>query len=112
MARPRHTTIPGFDGPALERTREPVAEAEKAQTWDAEPPSRVVLRGEVLTIVPRLAVSTDELMTMPLDHRAGFIASFVDGTFTIEMILDACALPREEALAILGQLAARGVIVV
>ena len=60
--------------------------------------------------IPRLAVSQSELMAMPLDHRAGFIMSLVDGTYTVEMILDVCPLPRERALAILGELADRGVI--
>jgi hypothetical protein len=92
----------------LLRTRER-GEAATA-TADDEPPSGIVLRPEMLAKVPRLAVSTTELMKLPLDHRAGFIASFVDGTFTIEMILDACAMPREEALSLLEDLAARGVI--
>jgi hypothetical protein len=61
---------------------------------------------------PRLALSSSALKDLPLDHRAGFIVSFIDGTFTIEMILDACAMPRDEALAILMELLSRGVIVV
>jgi hypothetical protein len=53
-----------------------------------------------------------QLKAMPLDDRAGFILSFVDGAYTVEMILDGSAMRREEALAILGELVARGVIVV
>jgi hypothetical protein len=60
--------------------------------------------------VPRLAVTPRQLMALPLDDRAGFVVSFVDGTYTVEMILDACALPRERALEILGDLADRGII--
>jgi hypothetical protein len=63
-----------------------------------------------LASVPRLAVTQSQLMAMPLDHRAGFVVSFVDGTFTVEMILDVCPMPRERALAILGDLAAKGII--
>ena len=63
-----------------------------------------------LDSVPRLVVSQRELMAMPLDHRAGFVVSFVDGTYTVEMILDVCPLPRERALAILGELEERGII--
>jgi hypothetical protein len=77
---------------------------------DDDPPSGVIFRCEVLASTPRLAVSTTELKDMPLDHRAGFIVSFVDGTYTVEMILDACAMKREDAMAILSALAARGII--
>jgi hypothetical protein len=63
-----------------------------------------------LASVPRLAVTRNQLIAMPLDHRAGFVVSFVDGTFTIEMILDVCPMPRERALAILGELAEKGII--
>ena len=77
---------------------------------DRQPASGVVRRREGLAGVPRLAVSTAKLMTMPLDHRAGFIISFIDGTYSIQMILDACAMTRDEALAILGDLVAKGVV--
>jgi hypothetical protein len=60
--------------------------------------------------VPRLAVTQRQLMAMTLDHRAGFVVSFVDGTYTVEMILDVCPMPRERALAILGELEEKGII--
>jgi len=63
-----------------------------------------------LDSVPRLAVTKRQLLAMPLDHRAGFVVSFVDGTYTVEMILDVCPMPRERALEILGELAEQGII--
>jgi hypothetical protein len=84
----------------------------KAPEVDDEPPSGVLERYERLMGVPRLAMSLPELMEMRLDHRAGFLVSLVDGIFTVEMILDACAMKREEALAILAELSARGIIVI
>jgi hypothetical protein len=63
-----------------------------------------------LASVPRLTVTRSQLMAMPLDHRAGFVVSFVDGTYTVEMILDVCPMPRDRALAILGELEAKGII--
>jgi hypothetical protein len=107
MSRGGRPTVPEFGATVLAPRRESRSDVRV----DEEPASGVVLKREMLTRVPRLAVSTRELMAMPLDHRAGFIASFVDGTFTVEMILDACAMPADEALALLGELAARGVIV-
>jgi hypothetical protein len=65
-----------------------------------------------LASVPRLAVTLRQLMAMPLDHRAGFVVSCIDGTFTVEMILDVCPMPRERALAIVGELAEQGIIAV
>lgn len=81
-------------------------------TSDDEPPSGVLLRPEVLARIPRIRVSMTELTAMSLGPRAGFILSFVDGAYTVEMILDACAMRCEEALAILGELISRGIIIV
>jgi hypothetical protein len=107
MPREERPTVPAFGAAGVP----PDAEGAIARAADDEPSSGVTMRPETLTSVPRLAVSMKQLKTMPLDHRAGFIASFVDGAFTIEMILDACAMPRHEALSLLGDLVARGVIV-
>jgi hypothetical protein len=52
------------------------------------------------------------LRSLPLDHRAGFLVWLVDGTSTVEAILDACPMTPEHALAVLGVLAAHGVIAV
>ncbi len=109
MSRGQRPTVPAFDAAAALRAQR--ARAKGKAPADDEPSSGIGLRAETLASVPRLVVSTPQLMAMPLDHRAGFIASFVDGTFTVEMILDACAMPREEALTLLRELAARGVIV-
>src|SRR5258708_5655599 len=112
MSRRKRTTAPGSDAQGWSQVPDVRAPAQPAKALDDEPPSGVMLRCEVRSSVPRLAVSTADLKEMPLDHRAGFIVSFIDGKYTIEMILDACAMQREEALAILGDLAARGIIIV
>ena len=90
----------------------PIREIRPNPPRDDEPPSGVMERYERLTAVPRLALSLPDLMAIRLDHRAGFLVSLVDGTYTVEMILDACAMKREEALAILAELAARGIITI
>jgi hypothetical protein len=112
MSHGERSTVPELDAEASLRLAEKRVEAERAGDSEDTPASGVILRREVLRKVPRLAVSTNDLKALPLDHRAGFIISFVDGTYSIEMILDVCALRRQDALAILGDLAARGVIVV
>lgn len=47
-----------------------------------------------------------------LDHRAGFLLTFVDGRSSIDDILDASGLSRVDALHVLADLLTKGVIVV
>ena len=63
-----------------------------------------------LSKVPRLRVGLAELRTLSLDHRAGFLLSLADGGSSVETILDMCAMPRDEALAILMDLVGRGIL--
>jgi hypothetical protein len=111
MSHGERPTVPGLDTEALLRLAEMRVEAKSAGAEET-PPSGVIVRREVLRKVPRLNVSMSDLRRLPLDHRTGFIVSFIDGTYSIEMILDVCAMRRQDALAILGELAARGVIAV
>jgi len=66
----------------------------------------------VLMAVPTLAVSRAELGRLKLDHRAGFVLSHVDGVSDVESILDVSAMPQEETLNILAELAAQGIIII
>jgi hypothetical protein len=54
-----------------------------------------------LTQVVRVAVARDQIRWLSLDHRAGFLLSLVDGTSSIEELLDVSTMPRLEALRIL-----------
>jgi hypothetical protein len=44
------------------------------------------------------------------DHRTGFLLSIVKGSATLEAIVDACGMPKPDALCILDDLVQRGVI--
>jgi len=77
---------------------------------DAQPPSGVFLRHVTLDSVPRVLLAPRDLMALALDHRTGFVLSRIDGTHTVDAILDTCAMAREEALGILRHLAAMGVV--
>jgi hypothetical protein len=50
------------------------------------------------------------LCELPLDHRAGYVVSLIDGRSTVEMIVDIAMLPEGEALMILGDLRRLGAI--
>ena len=63
-----------------------------------------------LTRVPKLAVSLDQLVSLSLDHRAGFLISFVDGASTLATILDMSGMSPSEVLRTFVELNERGII--
>lgn len=63
-----------------------------------------------LHAVPWLLVTYDALRGLPLDPRAAFVASLVDGKCTVEMLLDVTAMPEDETLDILRELVRLGAV--
>jgi hypothetical protein len=63
-----------------------------------------------IAAVPWLIATHEELLALPLDGRAGFVLSLIDGRCTVEMILDIAGLPEDEAIDILNSLRQLGVI--
>ncbi|HXN31330.1 MAG TPA: hypothetical protein VN894_05685 [Polyangiaceae bacterium] len=59
---------------------------------------------------PIIAMSPDELRCLPLDHRAGFLLSLMDGTTDLETVIDLSVMPRANALRIVRDLFECGVI--
>jgi hypothetical protein len=59
--------------------------------------------------IPRLAASVDDEETK-LEHREKFILGLLDGSTNVEQVLDIAGLPFAEALAILCDLCARGIV--
>jgi len=51
-----------------------------------------------------VAVPSDQIRWLTLDHRAGFLLSLADGGSTIDQILDMSGMPRLDALRIMYQL--------
>jgi len=49
----------------------------------------------------RVAVPGDQIRWLSLDHRAGFVLSLIDGTSTVEELLDISGMNRLDALRIL-----------
>ena len=62
-----------------------------------------------IAAVPWLIATHEELLALPLDGRAGFVLSLIDGRCTVEMILDIAGLPEDEAIDILNSLRQLGV---
>jgi hypothetical protein len=63
-----------------------------------------------LAAVPRLAVTAEGLHLLPLDSRAAYLLSLMDGRCTLDTILDICDMPRDEAIGILTHLVQLGVV--
>jgi hypothetical protein len=57
--------------------------------------------------VARLPVPTDRL---PVEHRTDFLLSLIDGSASLELIVDRCGMPKSDALRILYELAKRGIV--
>ncbi len=77
---------------------------------DAPSDEEAVGRLGSLQRVPRLAVQGASIVSLGLDPRAGFVLSFVDGSLSLEDILDASGLPRWEVARILNDLLALNVL--
>jgi hypothetical protein len=52
----------------------------------------------------KVAVPSDQIRWLSLDHRAGFMLSLVDGGSSLADLLDICGMPRLDALRILYML--------
>lgn len=92
-------TIPvDLSGPALESARD--LQATLSEIRPAVP----------LVGVPWLVVTYDALQKLPLDARAGFVVSRIDGKCTVEMLLDITSMPERETLEILRELVQLGAI--
>jgi hypothetical protein len=53
---------------------------------------------------PSVAMPSDEIRHLPLDHRAGFMLSLIDGLTDIETLIELSAMPRVDALRIVREL--------
>jgi hypothetical protein len=60
--------------------------------------------------VPRVLVPPEELPNRLLSHREAFVVSLIDGSSSVQTLLEMGILPADKKLAILCNLRARGVI--
>jgi hypothetical protein len=106
----RPTIAPPFDPEAFARESE--SKLRSATGKPAE--SEVVRRARPAAIdragVPSLAISFSELTSRALDHRRGFLLSLVDGSSSIDTLLDLSGMPEEEALELFAELVSLGIL--
>jgi hypothetical protein len=82
---------------------------------DSERKPEVAPRSDVrqhlaLELVPWLKVTLEQLRELPIDPRAAFLVSLVDGQCSVETIADVAGMPAFEAAEIFAMLAQLGAI--
>ena len=82
----------------------------KASATRTVPPPAAQLTLTERQSIPRRLTALADMSKLKIDHRAGFLLAHIDGMQTLEEILDVCAMPAEEALALIANLKASGVI--
>jgi hypothetical protein len=60
---------------------------------------------------PRIVMASDELRRLPLDHRAGFLLSLMDGTIDLPTVIEVSAMSHDDALRVVRDLFEAGVVV-
>ena len=60
--------------------------------------------------VPKLLKSKDEIAAAPIDHRAGFLLTYIDGSTSVQGLVDMAVMPEEEVHEILDRLRRLGII--
>jgi len=66
--------------------------------------------GRAMKGVPVVAMSPAQILRLPLDHRAGFLLSQMDGAVDLEMLLAIAGMPTDDALRMIRDLYESGVI--
>jgi hypothetical protein len=123
----RPTLPPSFDVAAYARDSERKSRASLPSVSDAVDitPSEVrrVSRphtGTVVTVeawartvfgTPVVIMSPDSLKRLPLDHRAGFVLSLIDGSVDLETLVDLSGMDRNDVLALVRHLCDSGIVV-
>jgi hypothetical protein len=51
--------------------------------------------------IPKLVKPLNEVMGLPLDHRAGFVLSLIDGGSTVDQIASMCPMPHHETVEVI-----------
>src|SRR4051794_27168489 len=60
--------------------------------------------------IPRMLVRMNEILNFPIDPRSAFLLGYVDGSLTVEELVDLCGIPSAEALDLIDRLQRLGVI--
>jgi len=73
--------------------RPPIGDFLGLEAWASQ------VTGKLVVIAP-----IEVLKQMPLDHRAGFLLSLMDGTVDLETLIDVSGMARDDVLSIVQEL--------
>ncbi len=71
---------------------------------------QMAITKEYLERIPRVVAETAELNASDLEPREYFLVSLLDGSTSVEALLDISGMPAEEALALLDGMVRRGLV--
>lgn len=96
IARPAADVLLDLLDPSSEvrlAARPPIGDFLGLEAWASQ------VSGKLVVIAP-----VETLKQMPLDHRAGFLLSLMDGTIDLDTLIDVSGMPRDDVLSIVQQL--------
>ncbi len=120
----RPTLPPSFDVEKFAKDSDArITAVEPAEGPPPEPTSevRLMTRPRMDAVTPeewaramkgalRVRLEGDALKRLPLDHRAGFLLSLMDGSLDIDTLVEVSGMPREEVLRVVRDLHDSGVV--
>lgn len=120
----RPTIPPSFDVEKFAKDSEArITAVEPVEPPPEEPTSevRLVTRPRMDAVTPaawaramkgtlHVRLEGDALKRLPLDHRAGFLLSLMDGSLDIDTLVEVSGMPRDEVLRIVRDLHDSGVV--
>ncbi len=62
------------------------------------------------SMLPRLAVTVDQLRDLPIDPRTAFVVSLVDGRCSVGLIAHIAGIPGDDAIAMFAMLLQLGAV--
>jgi hypothetical protein len=94
------------------RITQPLPSSDAVYTNPPPPVQTVMPPPDLNHLKPRVPslVGGADLASLGLDHRSGFLLTFIDGMTTVDDIIDACGIGEAETLRIIDDLVHRGVL--
>ncbi|MGD0524362.1 MAG: hypothetical protein ABSE49_04430 [Polyangiaceae bacterium] len=106
VARPAATEPPVMEAPVPEESEiRLVTRPEMGATVTDDAWGRTMATG-----LPVVVMAVDVLKRLPLDHRAGFLLSLMDGAIDLETLVEIAGMPRDVVLRVVRDLFESGVV--
>jgi hypothetical protein len=110
----RHETPAPLSAPKTDTRRRSLADRPAVSVDHVGAVSGRASNPQILTgkAVPRIIRSRAEIAEAPIDHRAGFLLAYIDGTTTVQGLIDIDVMPESEIHVILDRLRRLGIVAI